>query len=167
MQWKNTTAGYGSITIILHWLSVLLILITYAMMDLKFLAARGSDLRKHMPLWHYAAGLSVFALAWARLLVRQFGKSPISEPAPERWITLLAGAIKFALYAMLICLPVLGWLTVNAQGSTVDYFGFSLPILIGANIELANTLQDLHENIARSEERRVGKECRSRWSPYH
>ena len=23
------------------------------------------------------------------------------------------------------------------------------------------------ENIARSEERRVGKECRSRWSPYH
>src|SRR6478609_5105219 len=24
-----------------------------------------------------------------------------------------------------------------------------------------------HENAARSEERRVGKECRSRWSPYH
>src|SRR5258706_6243817 len=23
------------------------------------------------------------------------------------------------------------------------------------------------ENLARSEERRVGKECRSRWSPYH
>ena len=25
----------------------------------------------------------------------------------------------------------------------------------------------LNENIVRSEERRVGKECRSRWSPYH
>ena len=24
-----------------------------------------------------------------------------------------------------------------------------------------------HEDKARSEERRVGKECRSRWSPYH
>ena len=24
-----------------------------------------------------------------------------------------------------------------------------------------------HEHAARSEERRVGKECRSRWSPYH
>ena len=24
-----------------------------------------------------------------------------------------------------------------------------------------------HPNIVRSEERRVGKECRSRWSPYH
>ena len=26
---------------------------------------------------------------------------------------------------------------------------------------------DYHCHIPRSEERRVGKECRSRWSPYH
>ena len=26
---------------------------------------------------------------------------------------------------------------------------------------------DYYKNILRSEERRVGKECRSRWSPYH
>ena len=25
----------------------------------------------------------------------------------------------------------------------------------------------LHAGLSRSEERRVGKECRSRWSPYH
>ena len=27
--------------------------------------------------------------------------------------------------------------------------------------------KDLNESLKRSEERRVGKECRSRWSPYH
>ena len=27
--------------------------------------------------------------------------------------------------------------------------------------------EDLFVNLWRSEERRVGKECRSRWSPYH
>ena len=26
---------------------------------------------------------------------------------------------------------------------------------------------DVHVHLTRSEERRVGKECRSRWSPYH
>ena len=26
---------------------------------------------------------------------------------------------------------------------------------------------DLEDTLVRSEERRVGKECRSRWSPYH
>src|SRR3712207_8637930 len=28
-------------------------------------------------------------------------------------------------------------------------------------------MEELEEAITRSEERRVGKECRSRWSPYH
>ena len=27
--------------------------------------------------------------------------------------------------------------------------------------------EEKYEELARSEERRVGKECRSRWSPYH
>ena len=33
----------------------------------------------------------------------------------------------------------------------------------------AKTPEELYnkETLARSEERRVGKECRSRWSPYH
>src|SRR2546422_9712447 len=30
-----------------------------------------------------------------------------------------------------------------------------------------DTMSDLPKDVRRSEERRVGKECRSRWSPYH
>ena len=35
--------------------------------------------------------------------------------------------------------------------------------------EMFTVLDDLFlvESMTRSEERRVGKECRSRWSPYH
>ena len=33
--------------------------------------------------------------------------------------------------------------------------------------ELELHLPELSETLCRSEERRVGKECRSRWSPYH
>ena len=32
---------------------------------------------------------------------------------------------------------------------------------------VGNPLYEVTEGEARSEERRVGKECRSRWSPYH
>ena len=32
---------------------------------------------------------------------------------------------------------------------------------------VGNYLHDYLAPLARSEERRVGKECRSRWSPYH
>ena len=44
--------------------------------------------------------------------------------------------------------------------------------LIGCNGETANIdfpfeVGDIENIEMRSEERRVGKECRSRWSPYH
>ena len=35
---------------------------------------------------------------------------------------------------------------------------------VGADVRAGRTVADL---MTRSEERRVGKECRSRWSPYH
>ena len=45
---------------------------------------------------------------------------------------------------------------------TVEYYEDREP---GLGLEFA---QELYSTITRrSEERRVGKECRSRWSPYH
>src|SRR2546430_15960646 len=51
-------------------------------------------------------------------------------------------------------------------------YGFSRHLLGEGNvIQLMNAIPDYivesFEAGARSEERRVGKECRSRWSPYH
>ena len=37
---------------------------------------------------------------------------------------------------------------------------------LGADVEVIMT-KNATQFITRSEERRVGKECRSRWSPYH
>src|SRR2546430_16748211 len=47
-----------------------------------------------------------------------------------------------------------------------------LPRLIAAHREALSEARERHRSettilIGRSEERRVGKECRSRWSPYH
>ena len=36
----------------------------------------------------------------------------------------------------------------------------------GSNIDRAD-MDEFQKKMIRSEERRVGKECRSRWSPYH
>ena len=39
--------------------------------------------------------------------------------------------------------------------------------VIGGNGAGKSTMLNLIAGVFRSEERRVGKECRSRWSPYH
>ena len=40
-------------------------------------------------------------------------------------------------------------------------------MLVEGEDSLYLALYDSEKNAERSEERRVGKECRSRWSPYH
>ena len=46
--------------------------------------------------------------------------------------------------------------------------GTSYMFLTGPKVVKTVTGEDVsQENLGRSEERRVGKECRSRWSPYH
>src|SRR5687768_17699449 len=45
--------------------------------------------------------------------------------------------------------------------------GLSLPLRKGVAIALDYLITRKREEQGRSEERRVGKECRSRWSPYH
>ena len=46
----------------------------------------------------------------------------------------------------------------------ITFFSIENVYATGTNSEDSNVLE---ENRFRSEERRVGKECRSRWSPYH
>src|SRR2546429_7908757 len=51
-------------------------------------------------------------------------------------------------------------------GDAVDHIVVGArPLSIDANVHKAPARGALHAR--RSEERRVGKECRSRWSPYH
>ena len=45
---------------------------------------------------------------------------------------------------------------------------FSIPVLMGNLFQqFYNMVDTIIVGQYRSEERRVGKECRSRWSPYH
>ena len=40
-------------------------------------------------------------------------------------------------------------------------------LIQAVRLDIAGELEAIYLYDARSEERRVGKECRSRWSPYH
>ena len=60
---------------------------------------------------------------------------------------------------------IVGLIGENGAGKTT-----LLKLLTGVNRPDAGTVELLSatpDDAARSEERRVGKECRSRWSPYH
>jgi superoxide oxidase len=148
MRWKNTAAGYGLLSVALHWVMLLLIVAVYAMMELKSIFPKGSAGRGAMATLHYTLGLSVFVLVWLRLLMRSLGAAPVVEPAPVAWQTRLARVVHWALYGLMIALPVLGWLTVSAKGDPIPFFGAELPPLIAESKAAAKALKKIHETLA-------------------
>ena len=57
------------------------------------------------------------------------------------------------------------YINVNISVLKTYYLCWKVELLI--TIKLSKSFKSSSSNTTRSEERRVGKECRSRWSPYH
>lgn len=148
MNWKNTNDRYGSLSIAMHWLMLLLLVAVYACIELRGLYPRGSDLREGLKTWHFMLGLGVFALVFVRLAIRiAAGATPSIRPTPPLWQERLAGLMHLALYAFLIAMPLLGWLTLSAAGKPIPFFGLQLPALVGADKALTDSLKEVHETI--------------------
>lgn len=147
MNWKSTADRYGSLSIAMHWLMLLLLVGVYACINLRELFPRGSDLREGLKTWHFMLGLAVFALVFLRLAIRWLGAVPRIQPLPPFWQQRLAGLMHLALYVFLIAMPLLGWLTLSAAGKPIPFFGLSLPPLVGADKALAGSLEEIHETI--------------------
>ncbi|MBW7835486.1 MAG: cytochrome b [Sphingomonadales bacterium] len=136
---------YGSLTIVLHWAMFLLFVAVYASMELREIFPKGSDPREAMKMWHFMLGLSVLALAIVRLAGRLLETAPPITPAPPAWQTLITKLVHGALYALMIAMPILGWLILSAEAKPIPFFGLELPALIGPDKELAETIEELHE----------------------
>lgn len=143
-----TLPRYGWISITLHWATVVLIVAAYATMEFKSVFPKGSAPRAAMTYWHYVIGLAVFALAWLRLVVRPSGDAVIDAGGPD-WQAQLREIVHWTLYALMIGLPLLGWLTLNAKGTPVAFLGQDLPMLVNESRTLAKWLKELHEILAR------------------
>lgn len=139
---------YSAINIALHWLMLALIVAVYFCMDVRGYFPRGSAARSGLAMWHYMLGLAVFVLVWARLLARMGRAAPPIEPPPPRWQERAATLIHVALYVFMIGMPLLGWLTLSAQGKPIPFFGLTLPPLLTADKALAKQIKEIHETIA-------------------
>ncbi len=145
MNWKNTTSRYGSLSIAIHWLMLLLFIALYACIELRVFYPKGSDIREGLKTWHFMLGMLVFALIWLRLAARLSGPTPDIRPEPPGWQQLSAKLLHLALYALMIGMPMTGWLLLSATGKPIPFFGLELPALVGESKELATQLKEIHE----------------------
>lgn len=138
---------YPGAIITLHWLTLALMVGVYALIQLHDVLPKGSDARALVKAWHETLGVTVFAVVLVRLPLRLALGVPPALASTPRWQHLLASAMHWALYGLLIAAPILGYLSLNAKGTPVPFFGLHMPAFIGPDKLLAGNLKDIHETM--------------------
>jgi cytochrome b561 len=146
-MWRNSTERYGSLQIGLHWLMLLLLVLVYALIELREFFPKGSDPRELMKALHFMFGISVLLLVIVRIAARFSGPTPQIRPPMGRGMELAARLMHLALYVFMIAMPIAGWLIVSAKGKPVPFFGLELPPLIGPDKALAERIEDVHKAV--------------------
>ncbi|CAN5818974.1 cytochrome b [soil metagenome] len=143
--WRNSASRYGSLSVGLHWVMLLLIAAVYACIELRGNFPKGSDIREGLKTWHFMLGLAVLTLVIVRLAAHFSGPAPRIEPVAPTWQRRLATLMHVALYVLMIGMPLLGWLTLSAEGKSIPFFGLQLPPLVAESEALADWVQEIHE----------------------
>lgn len=138
---------YPTAIITLHWLTLALMIGIYTLIQLYDALPKGSDPRALAKAWHETLGVTVFAVVLVRLPLRLWLGVPPALASTPRWQHLLASAMHWALYGLLIAAPILGYLSLNAKGTPVPFFGLQMPAFIGPDRALAANLKDIHETV--------------------
>ena len=136
---------YAPLSIALHWLTVALMIAIYVSIELHEMIPRGNPMRRAMEDWHIYLGLCMLPLGVYRLLVNLKLKAPSINPQPPQWQLQLNGLMKIYLYGLMILMPVLGWLFLNAEGHTVKLFFIPLPPIAPLSESLASLAEEAHE----------------------
>jgi cytochrome b561 len=128
---KNTSTHYGWPSILLHWLSALLIFGLFGlglyMVELDYYDTWYHD-STH---WHESLGLLFFALLVIRLIWRKVNPKPqpIATTPTQR---LMANAAHWVLYLLMLLIPITGYLISTADGNTLALFSWlDVPSITG------------------------------------
>ena len=85
MSMRNTPDRYGTLSIGIHWLMLLLFVAVYACIELHEFFPKGSDLRATLKTWHFMLGLSILVLVLIRMAVNLTDIVPRIDPDPPKW----------------------------------------------------------------------------------
>jgi cytochrome b561 len=146
MTWKNTADRWGPVSQLLHWLIVLLVLV------LAIVGLTMGELPKTPKyFWvytlHKSVGITVLALVLVRIGWRLYAGVPEPVAGTPTWQARIASLTHMLLYALLLAMPLSGWLYDSASGlRPFRWFGLMLvPKLSAPNEGLSELANDAHE----------------------
>ena len=138
---------WGVVSQLFHWISALLI-VALGALGLYMTELDSPVERIRFYALHKSLGITLLALVLLRLLWRfvQRARAPAPIAGVSPWMRRAAGTGHTLLYAMMIAMPLTGWLLNSASGYPLQWFGqFNLPAIAGKDHGLHELAEELHE----------------------
>lgn len=133
-------ARYTAVSKSLHWIIALLAFVQLGIGKL------GDVDEGSLFGWHTSIGLAVLALMTVRLAWRLTHTVPALPPATPGWQRVAARALHWGFYALLLVLPLSGWLLTSVEGEAVSLLGLPVPPLPVPGGEASEeALEEIHE----------------------
>jgi cytochrome b561 len=148
MALRNTTARWGTIAQLFHWVIVALVITQFVLAsiaaELPLGMAKLATLARHKSVGITILGLAILRLAW-----RWMNPTPPLPGTLKPYERVLANVTHFMLYALLLIMPVTGWIMSSARKFPVSWFSIvQLPDLVAPNRRLYETMLETHEILA-------------------
>lgn len=139
--------NYTKTAKILHWLMAILLFgllaLGFYMHDLPL-----SPDKLKLYSWHKWAGVTAFLLVAFRLSWRIAHRPPALPDSMPKIMQFAAHAGHLLLYALMIAIPLTGWLMSSAKGFQTVYFGvLPIPDLLDKNKEVGDLLALVHKSL--------------------
>jgi cytochrome b561 len=135
---------YTTTAIALHWLIATLIVCGFTL-GLSMVGLPLSRQKLQWYAWHKWVGITVFLLSGARLAWRWWHPPPPPPSGMPPWQVVAARFAHGILYALLLIIPLTGWLYSSASGVQVVYLGLvPLPDLVPKDKGLAAVFRACH-----------------------
>jgi cytochrome b561 len=148
----NTPSRYGAVSLLIHWgMAVLLVVLVALGWYMVRLPDAGFDTRKiELILAHKSIGMAALIALLVRIVWRNVVVTPALPDTMPGWQQSAAYLVHYCFYALLLALPVTGWLMSSAGGFPVYLWADQgrLPDLVRADPSLFRFLIALHRWLA-------------------
>jgi cytochrome b561 len=144
MEVKSMRERYTGVAIVLHWLIAAAVLFMIGLGWTLEDMPKGTPQRTYWFNLHKSIGVTIGVLVVLRLLWRLTHRPPALPSSMPAWEVTAARINHVLLYALLIAMPVIGFLASNFTKFGVKYFGLQIGPFFPEDQGLRDTLQGLH-----------------------
>jgi cytochrome b561 len=138
---------YTTTAKVLHWMIVALLIAQFIFAWTMPHIGRNTPVTTLISL-HFTFGIIILAVALVRLAWRATHSEPTPLDGMPPWQVHSARVIHWALYLLLLVLPILGWINASYRGMPIVMFGIELPKLIGTRAPGWGWTGDVHTLLA-------------------